>query len=149
MLWYLGLSVENTAKVLRAITGRNISPSGIYKRLLKLGFELEERLRRRKGDFPVVHIDQGYIRIRGKSFCFNIVVSQEGDVVDIRFLPDLEEETIGNILKKVKKRARSKVVVGDFHPSHEGAVEGAGMLFIQAFGEAFERGLVDVRRLFS
>ncbi|MEO0191377.1 MAG: hypothetical protein ABIM46_01195 [candidate division WOR-3 bacterium] len=40
-LWYLGLSVENTAKVMRAITGRNVSPSGIYKRLLMLGFDLE------------------------------------------------------------------------------------------------------------
>ncbi|MEO0181351.1 MAG: hypothetical protein ABIM74_07220 [candidate division WOR-3 bacterium] len=56
LLWYLGLSVENTAKVMRAITGRNVSPSGVYKRLPMLGFDLEERLRRRKKDWPVVHI---------------------------------------------------------------------------------------------
>ncbi|MEO0257504.1 MAG: hypothetical protein ABIM74_09470, partial [candidate division WOR-3 bacterium] len=56
LLWYLGLSVENTAKVMRAMTGRNVSPSGVYKRLLMLGFDLEERLRGRKKNWPVVHI---------------------------------------------------------------------------------------------
>ncbi len=129
LLWYLGLSVENTAKVMRAITGRQVSPSGVYKRLLALGFELEERLRRRKKDCPVVHIDQGYIRIKGKSWGFNIAVSPEGDVVGLEFLPDETEETFKNILKKVKRKTNSKVVVGDFHPSHEGGAEGAGMLF--------------------
>lgn len=129
LLWYLGLSVENTAKVMRAITGRRVSPSGVYKRLVMLGFNLEERLRRRKKDCPVVHIDQGYIRIRGKSWGFNIAVSPDGDVVGLEFLPDETEETFRNILKEVKRKTRSKVVVGDFHSSHEGGTEGAGMLF--------------------
>ena len=129
LLWYLGLSVENTAKVMRAITGRNVSPAGVYKHLLSWGFELSERLRRRKRDCPVVHIDQGYVRIKGKGWGFNIVVSPEGEVVDLQFLHNEEEETLENILKKVKKKTKAKLVVGDFHPSHNGAAEGSGMWF--------------------
>mgnify|MGYP005840564543 CR=1 FL=1 len=129
LLWYLGLSVENTAKIMRAITNRNVSPSGVYKHLLRVGFDLAERLRRRKKDCPTVHIDQGYIRIKGKGWGFNIVVSPEGEVVDIRFLPDKQEETLKSVLKRVKEKTRAKLVVGDFHPSHEGAAEGSGMLF--------------------
>ncbi|MGC8893695.1 MAG: hypothetical protein ACP5QG_02470, partial [candidate division WOR-3 bacterium] len=120
LLWYLGLSVENTAKVMRAITGGGVSPSGVYKRLLRLGFDLEERLRRRKRDCPVVHIDQGYIRIKSKSWGFNIAVSPEGEVIGLEFLPDETEETFERVLRKVKKKASSQVVVGDFHPSHDG-----------------------------
>lgn len=129
LLWHLGLSVESTAIVIRALTKGRVSPKTIYEHLLAAGFELNKRLKARKSEMArVVHVDQGYIRIEGKTWGFNITVSPEGALLDVEFIRKEDKETFNRVFKKIKRRHKTELVIGDFHPGYDETIEGNGMI---------------------
>lgn len=130
LLWHLGLSVESVALILRALTGARISPNAVHKHLVEMGLDLNQRLRARKSEMlRVIHIDQGYIRIRGKSMGFNLAVSPDGKLLDISFVGNEDVENFRRFFRRLKKRHGTYAIVGDFHAAHERASEDEGMVF--------------------
>lgn len=128
LLYYLGLSFENICLFLRAY-GLEMDPSTEWRHWVDMGKAVFGRIKRRRFGSPVVHVDQGYLRVGKEEKCFNIAYSPDGLVLDVEFMDDESAGSFYRVFSDLAERYGARVITGDFHTSHEAACLETGLEF--------------------
>lgn len=125
VLWGLGLSYEDVARVMKAL-GVPISEVGVLKNVRAM--KSSKAAAKVKVSRPVLGADETQVMVSGEGVTLGFLTDpQSGDIVGMEILTSREAEELGRWLVEAAKQFGAKVLVSDELESYKPAAEKLGL----------------------
>ena len=129
VLWGLGLSSEDVARVMRGL-GAPISDVGVLLNVRAMGAEARQRQKKAVGKIKtcVLGADETEVKLSGNGVTLGFLTDPgTGEIVGMEILTSREGEELGRWIVAAAKRFGAKALVSDELESYKPAAEKAGL----------------------